>query len=767
MFGKQLTLSVLIVSTLCAMTTSLFAAEYYVAKYGSDKNPGTREKPFLSIGKAAEVMKPGDLCLIGEGVYNETVRPTRSGKADSPIVFRKLDETGAVVISGFDPVPENSWKRVSDNFFKADVKMDLGHENQVLLGGQMLFEARWPNTGNDLLKPVLASMGEGTTPNRIVDSNLPAYDYSGAKVWIHAPWHWSNWTTSITGSSGPGELEIVDSAPFHPARRHVAIEGAKYFIYGFRDALDADNEWFYDADEGAIYIYREDGRLPEETYYIKRRMTALDLRGRSHIEFHGLDILGSTIDTDKDSYKLIFDSMVIKYPYFSSEADGPDAQATKGVRFMGRECIIQNSEIAYSSGTGVALFGENNQVLNCYIHDHNFIGTYASGVQLGGKGNVISHSTLTRSGRSLIDYGSMYQALIQYCELSYAGMLTSDLGLTYGNVIEGGNSEVRFNVMHSNQGDSHNMGLYYDHGTQNIISHHNIIYGVSRTGLQINHYAGYHLIYNNTFIGGDYGFRNAWGNAYGPELVGCRFVNNVFSAQSETTAAEYHWSNNITRYEGFDPENPFKIDEALMGRGLYIEGISLVDPGQRPGIGAIEAPGMEFKVGHDFDYPPVIDTTRSKPLHRNLIGNSAFEHEDHLFPWRRKGAVELVTHPMKIQISPDNQLGRMGQHSIALVGEGGEIYQQIENMEPNSLYRFTGHLRVNDGDRAVLGVRYPDGSEFLSPEVTSGSPYWRRVNLSFETDLVGSPVVVFVRRLSDGRDKIYFDDSGLVFESRL
>ena len=67
----------------------------------------------------------------------------------------------------------------------------------------------------------------------------------------------------------------------------------------------------------------------------------------------------------------------------------------------------------------------------------------------------------------------MYQALIQHCEMSYAGMLTSDLGLTYGNVIEGGNSEVRYNLLRDNKGTHFNMGLYYDHGTKNVITHHN------------------------------------------------------------------------------------------------------------------------------------------------------------------------------------------------------------------------------------------------------------------------------------------------------
>ena len=43
---------------------SLNAKDYYVSKDGDDANPGTFEKPFLTIQKAADVMIVGDVCYI-------------------------------------------------------------------------------------------------------------------------------------------------------------------------------------------------------------------------------------------------------------------------------------------------------------------------------------------------------------------------------------------------------------------------------------------------------------------------------------------------------------------------------------------------------------------------------------------------------------------------------------------------------------------------------------------------------------------------------
>ena len=44
---------------------------YHVAKQGDDKNPGTREKPFLTIQRAADLAGPGEKIIVHEGEYRE------------------------------------------------------------------------------------------------------------------------------------------------------------------------------------------------------------------------------------------------------------------------------------------------------------------------------------------------------------------------------------------------------------------------------------------------------------------------------------------------------------------------------------------------------------------------------------------------------------------------------------------------------------------------------------------------------------------------
>jgi len=78
------------------------SATYCVAPSGQDTNPGTAERPFRTIQKAADVVKPGDKVIVRAGVYPESVVIKTSGEAGKPIVFE--GERGA----------KGEWKTIVD-----------------------------------------------------------------------------------------------------------------------------------------------------------------------------------------------------------------------------------------------------------------------------------------------------------------------------------------------------------------------------------------------------------------------------------------------------------------------------------------------------------------------------------------------------------------------------------------------------------------------------------------------------------------------------
>ncbi len=92
--------------------------DYFVAKYGSDVNPGTEDAPFLTINKAASVAYAGDTVTVREGVYREWVDPSHPGTESAPIVYQAA-EGEQVVITGFEEF--GTWNRGVDGIWTAKV----------------------------------------------------------------------------------------------------------------------------------------------------------------------------------------------------------------------------------------------------------------------------------------------------------------------------------------------------------------------------------------------------------------------------------------------------------------------------------------------------------------------------------------------------------------------------------------------------------------------------------------------------------------------
>lgn len=82
----------------------------YVAPNGHDTNPGTRNRPFQTIQRAVDIVKPGDRVRVFPGVYREAVTVTRSGTAARPIV---IESVGSAVENESHAVVEGSLPRLA------------------------------------------------------------------------------------------------------------------------------------------------------------------------------------------------------------------------------------------------------------------------------------------------------------------------------------------------------------------------------------------------------------------------------------------------------------------------------------------------------------------------------------------------------------------------------------------------------------------------------------------------------------------------------
>jgi hypothetical protein len=80
-----------------------FTHTFYVnnqAANADDNGPGDLQKPFRTIGRAAQLLKPGERVVIAEGVYREFVRPACGGSGPDAMISYEAAPGAKVVIKG-------------------------------------------------------------------------------------------------------------------------------------------------------------------------------------------------------------------------------------------------------------------------------------------------------------------------------------------------------------------------------------------------------------------------------------------------------------------------------------------------------------------------------------------------------------------------------------------------------------------------------------------------------------------------------------------
>jgi len=114
---------------------------YYVSKQGLDSGSGSVSEPFFTIQKAADMMQPGDKCIIGEGIYREWIKPPRGGSNEYERITYTAAEGEKVVIKGSEQI--TSWIHWKEDIWKVDISDSFfGDFNPFKLnvsGGWLIF----------------------------------------------------------------------------------------------------------------------------------------------------------------------------------------------------------------------------------------------------------------------------------------------------------------------------------------------------------------------------------------------------------------------------------------------------------------------------------------------------------------------------------------------------------------------------------------------------------------------------------------------------
>lgn len=541
----------------------------FVAPTGDDSNPGTIDQPYQTIQHCATVVAQGWTCAVRAGTYRETVTPN-SGITIEAYNFE------TVVIDGSDPV--TGWTPYQGAIYKAKVAMRSDDTNQVFVGNNMMTEARWPN-GDDLFHVNWAIAQRGTNIGQIVDSNLPAVNWTGAKIHLWSGSDPFGHETGTVTAHGNGQLSIdveTGTCPYIcPA------PGGYYYLFGILAALDVEREWYYDSSSETLY-FMAPGKVDPNTIDVrsKQRQYAFDLRGKSGVTIRNIGIFASSIVTDSTSMNNTLDRLNAQYvSHFTSLASwssysyltwGPPwgilvvHASDTGIIINGSGNTVQNSTIAYSAGTGIALEGSNNTIKNNLIQNVDYMGDYASGIVIDANNNMIQNNTIDAVGRQAILVNPVVSEDIGYNNLFNTMMLSRDGGAIYAccNAVDF-ETRIHHNWIHdtkivvSGDGDSSSIsGITLDNNINGFTVDQNVIWNNASENILINgaeaNSPSSNYIHNNTIPDSSSGgliLIEGVSNCTSTQVIdnrvthsvrtayngsGCALTNNNFSAPGAT-----------------------------------------------------------------------------------------------------------------------------------------------------------------------------------------------------------------------------------------
>ena len=91
---------------------TVYTKTYYVDRHrpaASDDNAGNRDKPFLTINKAAQVVQPSEKVVVKTGVYRELVQPRLGGDGPEKMISYEAAPGANVILKG-SRVFKPQWK---------------------------------------------------------------------------------------------------------------------------------------------------------------------------------------------------------------------------------------------------------------------------------------------------------------------------------------------------------------------------------------------------------------------------------------------------------------------------------------------------------------------------------------------------------------------------------------------------------------------------------------------------------------------------------
>ncbi|WP_188112237.1 carbohydrate-binding protein [Aquimarina sp. RZ0] len=603
------------------------AKEIYVAKNGDDSNAGTIENPYKTIAKAASEAIAGDVVFIREGTYEEILRPANSGTTGNPIVFQSYPGE-KVIITAMEAL--NGFTLDENGIYKTDVGWDLEQKNFVMNKTTVLDLARWPNNIDGDRFTLNSFRNDGGSQDNVqvnaflTDADIPNWNWSnGGSIMFYGDRPGSGWTTWrawIKGeSSGRVNFDAIKNQNWIISS-HSPGDLGDYFLEGIKEALDYENEWYFDKDTKTLYVKLPNNEAPVDgQIQMSRRSLTADLSNRNFITIRQMALFGGSVKIKGNSNKLnevtlLYGSMTRGInPNFNSGVNAVDIQSGS------RDTVIEKCEIGFGDATGVWDAGNNSLIKNNYIHDFDFLGSYDAPIMArGGNNSKIINNQISGGGRDGIQIVNK-NSEVAWNDISKSNLIADDCALIY-TIGPNLNMSIHHNWFHEAEGRGKlkkAAGIYLDNDAGNVRVYRNVVWDVEWTNIQINWNGADIDIFNNTFVKNDGGTMGAW-HKEGTSFSNVNVWNNITDEeamdQQGNQESESTWEpqsdkqNNLVDKTSFVnyANNDFKLKANVpaidFGRSINKDGIDYTAGfvGSNPDVGAYEL-GDNWVPGVDWD----------------------------------------------------------------------------------------------------------------------------------------------------------------------
>ncbi|MCC6696896.1 MAG: right-handed parallel beta-helix repeat-containing protein [Candidatus Hydrogenedentes bacterium] len=524
--------------------------EFYVTRDGSDSNPGTRSKPFLTLERARDAIRAAGTddarsrpvtVWLGPGDYYRT-NALEFTAEDSGVTWRGLQPYQARLLGArnllldsvlgpvTDPaiaarLPENA--RVHVREVDASKAFPPGNPPAVLrsrgfgrpttaahcelfYNGRPMTLARYPNEGQwEHIAAFPSTSGQNDDHGGSIGKLESGFHYAGDRplrwrdhgnIWVHGYWSW-DWANSYERiSSIDPQARLIRTASPHGL--YGFRKGQRFYYLNVLEELDAPGEWWLDADKAKLYFWPPEVASPADTpELLLSRLTQpfLKLTGASNIVVRDLVLeaaCGNAIE--------IRDGANCRVAGCAIRNLGNNAAVISG----GTSHAVLGCDISDTGDGGVTLSGGDRRTLrpaNHRVDNSHFqrVGRwskcYVPAVLMNGVGHRASHN-LVHDHPHCASLFNGNDHLIEFNEIHHIALETGDVGAIYtGRDYTYRGNRIRHNFIHHTGGvGMGSMGVYMDDCVSGTEISGNIFYKVQRAAFLGG--GRDHQVFNNIFV---------------------------------------------------------------------------------------------------------------------------------------------------------------------------------------------------------------------------------------------------------------------------